>query len=498
MTDPRTMTKHVSKLLAFLSVAVLMLLTVALAPMFSQAERNPGEAEAVPASAVLPAGSAAAAPAERLPASQEEITLTFAPLVRQVSPAVVNVYTTKTVKSRASTMEQLLYGVPAQGAVQNSLGSGVIVGSDGVVVTNNHVIQGADAFRVVLSDRREYPAELLLADDRTDLAVLKINTGSEKLPTLNFADTRAVQVGDLVLAIGNPFGVGQTVTNGIISATARTDVGISDYAFFLQTDAAVNPGNSGGALVNTRGELVGVNTAIYSRTGGSVGIGFAIPSEMVKRVVDAAVNGGSFVRPWLGLAAQSVSYDIARTQGLDRPVGVIVTEVYPEGPAATAGLRRGDLITAIDGREVFDEKGLKFLAAVRNPGEEAQLTVLRAGQSQTIGVQVEPPPGASEADLVVLAGASIFNGARVIELSPRLAEENGLDPFSKGTGIYVHSVTRGTVSRNYFQPGDIIRTVNGKSTRTVKDLENVLNKGGSSWELEIERNGRTIKGTVRT
>ena len=498
MTDPRTMTKHVSKLLAFLSVAVLMLLTVALAPMFSQAERDPGEAGAVPAAAVLPAESVAPAAAERLPASQEEITLTFAPLVRQASPAVVNVYTTKTVKSRASTMEQLLYGVPAQGRVQNSLGSGVIVTSDGVVVTNNHVIQGADAFRVVLSDRREYPAELLLADDRTDLAVLKINTEGEKLPTLDFADTRAVQVGDLVLAIGNPFGVGQTVTNGIISATARTDVGITDYSFFLQTDAAVNPGNSGGALVNTRGELVGVNTAIYSRTGGSVGIGFAIPSEMVKRVVDAAVNGGSFVRPWLGLAAQAVSYDIAKTQGLDRPVGVIVTEVYPDGPAATAGLRRGDLITAIDGREVFDEKGLKFLAAVRNPGEEAQLTVLRAGKPQTIGVQVEPPPGASEADVVVLAGASIFNGARVIELSPRLAEENGLDPFSKGTGIYIHSVTRGTVSRNYFQPGDIIRTVNGKSTRTVKDLENVLNKGGSSWELEIERNGRTIKGTVRT
>ena len=498
MTDPRTMTKHVSKLLAFLSVAVLMLLTVALAPMFSQAERDPGEAASVPAAVVPPAESVAPATAERLPASQEEITLTFAPLVRQASPAVVNVYTTKTVKSRASTMEQLLYGVPAQGRVQNSLGSGVIVAADGVVVTNNHVIQGADAFRVVLSDRREYPAELLLADDRTDLAVLKINTDGEKLPTLDFADTRAVQVGDLVLAIGNPFGVGQTVTNGIISATARTDVGITDYSFFLQTDAAVNPGNSGGALVNTRGELVGVNTAIYSRTGGSVGIGFAIPSEMVKRVVDAAVNGGSFVRPWLGLAAQAVSFDIAKTQGLDRPVGVIVTEVYPDGPAATAGLRRGDLITAIDGREVFDEKGLKFLAAVRNPGEEAQLTVLRAGITQAIGVQVEPPPGASEADVVVLSGASIFNGARVIELSPRLAEENGLDPFSKGTGIYVHSVTRGTVSRNYFQPGDIIRTVNGKSTRTVKDLENVLGKGGNSWELEIERNGRTIKGTVRT
>ncbi|WP_291045084.1 Do family serine endopeptidase [Hyphomonas sp.] len=498
MTDPRTMTKHVSKLLAFLSVAVLMLLTVALAPMFSQAERDPGDA--IPAAVTLPAESPPLAEVQAVvPRSQEQIYLSFAPLVKDASPAVVNVYTAKTVKSRASTMEQLLYGVPAQGSsVQNSLGSGVIVAAEGIVVTNNHVISGADSFRVVLSDRREYPAELLLADERTDLAVLKIDTSGERLPTLNFADTRAVQVGDLVLAIGNPFGVGQTVTNGIISATARTDVGVSDYSFFLQTDAAVNPGNSGGALINTKGELVGVNTAIFSRTGGSVGIGFAIPSEMVKRVVDAAVNGGTFVRPWLGLAAQSVSFDIAKTQGLTRPIGVIVTEVFPDGPAAKAGLRRGDLVTAIDGREVFDEKGLKFLAAVRNPGEQAQLTVLRAGNSQTINVQVEPPPGATEADVVLLADGSIFNGARVIELSPRLAEENGLDPFSKGSGIYVHSVTRGTISRNYFKPGDIIRTVNGKTTKTVKDLEGVLAKGGRSWEIEIERNGRTVKGTVRT
>jgi Do/DeqQ family serine protease len=504
MTHTRAMTKHISKLLALLGAAVLLLLTVALAPMFSQAGPGPlarGDTAAAPQLASIQTGAepALATPAaERLPASQEEISLTFAPLVRAASPAVVNVYTEKKVAARGMTLEQMMFGVPAQGRVQNSLGSGVIVGPEGIIVTNNHVIQGADTFRVVLSDRREFSAELMLADERTDLAVLRINTGGERLPTLTFADTRAVQVGDLVLAIGNPFGVGQTVTSGIISATARTDVGITDYSFFLQTDAAVNPGNSGGALVNTRGELVGVNTAIYSRTGGSVGIGFAIPSEMVKRVVDAAVNGGTFVRPWLGLAAQSVSFDIARSQGLARPVGVIVTEVYPDGPAAQAGLRRGDLITAIDGREVFDEKGLKFLAAIRNPGEVAKISLLRSGIAQTIDVTVEPPPGATEADLVLLSDASIFNGARVIELSPRLAEENGLDPFSKGSGIYVHSVTRGTVSRNYFQPGDIIRSVNGKATRSVKDLENVIAKGGRNWEIELERNGRTIKGTVRT
>jgi Do/DeqQ family serine protease len=454
------MTRHVSKYLAVAGLCVVALLVLAVSPLMANAQR--------------------------LPETRSEIELTFAPLVREVSPAVVNVYTQKTVKTGVTPMEMLLYGRAApQSRVQNSLGSGVIVRDDGVIVTNNHVVEDADSFRVVLSDRREYPAELVLNDERTDLAVLKIDTGGDKLPVLHYADTREAQVGDLVMAIGNPFGVGQTVTSGIISATARTDVGISDYSFFIQTDAAVNPGNSGGALVNMKGQLVGVNTAIFSRGGGSNGIGFAIPSEMVKRVVDAAMNEGTFVRPWLGLAAQSVSFDMAKAQGLSRPIGVMVTEVYDGGPADKAGLRRGDLVTAIDGREVFDEKGLKFLAAIRNPGEKAQLNVLRGGRNQVIGVKVEPPPGATEADIVLLEGQDVFNGARVVELSPRLAEENGLDPFQKGSGIYVYSVARRSVARNYFRPGDIIRSVNGKQTKTVKDLEAVLGiqaeAGISNW-----------------
>jgi Do/DeqQ family serine protease len=466
------MTKHVSKFLVIAGLSVLALLVVAFMPLFAHAQR--------------------------LPQSQADIDLSFAPLVREASPAVVNVFTERMVANRVSPMEQLFFGdaIPKQRR-QNSLGSGVIVGADGVIVTNNHVIDGADTFRVVLSDRREYPAELVLADERTDLAVLKIDTEGAVLPTLPYADTRAAQVGDLVLAIGNPFGVGQTVTSGIISATARTDVGISDYAFFLQTDAAVNPGNSGGALVNTKGELVGVNTAIFSRSGGSNGIGFAIPAEMVKRVVDAGMNEGTFVRPWLGLAAQSVSYDIAKAQGLDRPVGVMVTEVYDDGPADKSGLRRGDLVTAIDGREVFDEKGLKFLAAVRSPGDEALLTVLRGGKTQNIGVVVEPPPGAREADIVLLDGRTAFSGARVVELSPRLAEENGLDPFQKGSGIYVHSVMRRSIARNFFRPGDIVRSVNGVQTKTVNELKSALAQDAGSWDIEIERNGRVVRGTVR-
>ena len=466
------MTRHVSKFLALAGLCVVALLVLAVSPLMANAQR--------------------------LPETRSEIDLTFAPLVREVSPAVVNVFTQKTVKTGVTPMEMLLYGRAApQSRVQNSLGSGVIVREDGVIVTNNHVVEGADSFRVVLSDRREYPAELVLNDERTDLAVLKIDTGGDKLPVLHYADTREAQVGDLVMAIGNPFGVGQTVTSGIISATARTDVGISDYSFFIQTDAAVNPGNSGGALVDMKGQLVGVNTAIFSRGGGSNGIGFAIPSEMVKRVVDAAMNEGTFVRPWLGLAAQSVSFDMAKAQGLSRPIGVMVTEVYDGGPADKAGLRRGDLVTAIDGREVFDEKGLKFLAAIRNPGERAQLNVLRGGRNEVIGVKVEPPPGATEADIVLLEGEDVFNGARVVELSPRLAEENGLDPFQKGSGIYVYSVARRSIARNYFRPGDVIRSVNGKKTTTVKDLEAVLRDSDRSWDIELDRNGRTIRGKVR-
>lgn len=474
MMHTYSMTKHVSKFLAAAGALVLLLLAVAVAPLFASAE----------------------VPSQRVPSSRMDIEMTFAPLVKQSSPSVVNIYTRKRVSERARAMADFFGRVPPQG--QNSLGSGVIVGSDGVIVTNYHVIEDADDIRVVLSDRREYEAELVLGDERTDLAVLRIDTGGARLPTLPYADTRGVEVGDLVLAIGNPFGVGQTVTSGIISATARTDVGISDYAFFLQTDAAVNPGNSGGALVNTRGELVGVNSAIYSRSGGSNGIGFAIPSEMVRRVVDAAVNEGTLVRPWLGLKGQSVSFDVAQTQGLDRPIGVIVTEVYKGGPADRAGLKRGDLVTMIDDREVYDEKGLKFLAAVNSPGERVRLTVLRGGHMRTKTVTLAPPPGASEADVVLLDGHQPFSGAAVVELSPRLAEENGMDPISKGQGIYVYKVQRRSIARSFVRPGDIILSVNGHKVKTVRELQSVLSHSDGSWQIDVvDRNGRRRSGTVR-
>ncbi len=477
MTIYSPMTKHVSKFLIVSGLAVILLIAIALIPLFT--------------------APSAQADIRKLPESRAEIQLSFAPLVRAAAPAVVNVYTKKIVRQRTSPFDRFRgYGGMSRERVQNSLGSGVIVGPDGVIVTNNHVIEGADELLVVLSDRREYPAELIMADARTDLAVLQIDTEGDPLPTLDYADTRDVEVGDLVLAIGNPFGVGQTVTNGIISATARTDVGVSDYAFFLQTDAAVNPGNSGGALVNSRGELVGVNTAIFSRSGGSNGIGFAIPAEMVKRVVDAAIHEGRIVRPWLGLKGQSVTYDIARSQGLDRPLGIIITEVYENGPADRAGLRRGDLVTAIEGREVFDERGLKFLAATEAPGTRVTLDILRGQKPRQVRVHLAPPPGATDADLVLLEGRQPFAGAEVAELSPALAEEIGRDPFEKG--VIVTRILRGAYARRIVRPGDVIVRVNGQSVETLEDLDDTLNGATSSvWRVEINRNGQLVSGTVR-
>src|SRR4051812_14633359 len=273
----------------------------------------------------------AAAQDRRVPASAADVKLSYAPIVQRVQPAVVNVYAAKTVQNRNPLLDdpvfRRFFGVPGQQPeqMQRSLGSGVMVDPSGLVVTNNHVIEGADQVKVSLADKREFEAEIVLKDSRTDLAVLRLKDGKEKFPTLDFANSDELMVGDVVLAIGNPFGVGQTVTHGIISALARTQVGITDYQFFIQTDAAINPGNSGGALVDMTGKLVGINTAIFSRSGGSQGIGFAIPANMVRVVVASAKSGGKAVkRPWLGARLQTVTPEIAETLGLKLPNGALV------------------------------------------------------------------------------------------------------------------------------------------------------------------------------
>src|SRR5580765_2435109 len=347
--------------------------------------RFPPPAAAIIALFVTFSALSASAQDRRVPASAAELRLSYAPIVQRVQPAVVNVYAAKTVQNRNPLLDDPIFrrffGVPGQQPeqMQRSLGSGVMVDPSGLVVTNNHVIEGADQVKVSLSDKREFEAEIVLKDSRTDLAVLRLKDSREKFPTLDFANSDELQVGDVVLAIGNPFGVGQTVTHGIVSALARTGVGITDYQFFIQTDAAINPGNSGGALVDMNGRLVGLNTAIFSRSGGSQGIGFAIPANMVRIVVASGKAGGKSVqRPWLGARLQAVTPEIAETLGLKLPSGALVANVTPNGPAARAGLKLSDLIVAIEGQPVDDPNAFDYRFATRPLGGTSQVDVQRA------------------------------------------------------------------------------------------------------------------------
>src|SRR4051795_2354578 len=355
----------------------------------------------------------------RVPASPADVKLSYAPIVQRVQPAVVNVYAAKTVQNRNPLLDDPIFrrffgGGPQPEQMQRSLGSGVMVDPSGLVVTNNHVIEGADQVKVSLSDKREFEAEIVLKDSRTDLAVLRLKDTKERFPTLDFANSDELLVGDVVLAIGNPFGVGQTVTHGIISALARTQVGITDYQFFIQTDAAINPGNSGGALVDMTGRLAGINTAIFSRSGGSQGIGFAIPANMVRVVVASAKSGGKAVkRPWLGARLQAVTPEIAETLGLRLPNGALVANVAPGSPAARAGLKLSDLIVAIDGQQIDDPNAFDYRFATRPLGGAAQIDVLRAGKTVKLTIPLETAPDTGRDEIVLTAPGSPFQGAKI-------------------------------------------------------------------------------------
>jgi Do/DeqQ family serine protease len=427
--------------------------------------------------------------------------LSFAPVVRKAAPAVVNVYSRRVVRQSVDPFWGFFggLGVPHDRIAQ-SLGSGVIVRADGVIVTNNHVIAGGQEIMVVLGDKREFPAKVLLADPRADVAVLKIDVGTERLPVLALDDRDDTEVGDLALAIGDPFGIGQTVTNGIVSALARSDVGITDVSYFIQTDAAINPGNSGGALVNMNGDMIGMNTAILSQSGTSSGVGFAIPAALVKRVVETALAGGSVAqaRPWLGVKTQEVTADIARSLGLERPQGVLVTDVYPDGPGARAGLKQGDLVLSIDGQPVNDEASLNYRIATRGAGDTISLGVRgEHGAVRSVGVRLAPPPG-GEAETRTITGRNPLNGATVSGLTPAVAEQMGLDPFAAREGVLIAKAGQGFAASLGLQDGDIIRAVNGQPIHTVHELEAALAADtGGAWQLVIQRGGQTITAQLR-
>ena len=438
----------------------------------------------------------------RAPNSAAELRLSYAPIVQRAQPAVVNVYAAKTVQNINPLLDDPIFrrffGVPGNNRpeqMQRSLGFGVMVDPSGLVVTNNHVIEGADQVKVALADKREFEAEIVLKDSRTDLAVLRIKDGKEKFATLDFANSDELVVGDIVLAIGNPFGVGQTVTHGIISALARTQVGITDYQFFIQTDAAINPGNSGGALVDMTGRLAGINTAIFSRSGGSQGIGFAIPANMVRVVVASAKSGGKAVkRPWLGARLQAVTPDIAETLGLRTPSGALVANVTAGSPAAKAGLKTSDLIVAIDGQVIEDPNAFDYRFATRPLGGSAQLDLQRGGKTVKVTIPLEVAPDTNR-DEITISARSPFQGARVANISPAVAEELRLD--GNAEGVVVVELEDGAPAAGVgFQKGDIILAVNGTRIAKTGDLDKAAKASPRLWRITVLRGGQQINVTL--
>jgi Do/DeqQ family serine protease len=437
-----------------------------------------------------------------VPQSMPQVQLTFAPIVKRVAPAVVNVYARSIVRAQINPLFndplfQHFFGFSPQfrQRVQQSLGSGVIVRGDGMILTNNHVVAGGQDVVVALADKREYKAKVLLADPRTDLAVLKIDTHGEKLPTIEFGDSDRVQVGDLVLAIGDPFGVGQTVTMGIVSALARTQGGAGDYQFFIQTDAAINPGNSGGALITTDGKLAGINTAIYSRTGDYAGIGFAIPANLARRVVEGVQGGGHVTLAWVGAEGQPVTADIAATLGLPRPEGVLLKSVYPGGPVARSGVKQGDVVLSVDGVEVDDMQSLNYRIATRKPGDKVRLRVSADRKPRDVEVTLAVPPENPPRDLRTIGGRNPLTGAKVENLSPAVAIDLQLGLMTKG--VVIVSVSEGTPSGGYgFQPGDIVKSVNGVPATSVAELERALASANGHWDLVVDRGGQRLSLSV--
>lgn len=453
------------------------------------------------------AASPAAAEERAVPSSRQDVLLSYGPVVKQVAPAVVNVYSRRVVETRSrpglfddpffkrffgDAFEN--FGQPER-RQQNALGSGVIVDPGGLIVTNYHVIAEADEVSVVLTDRREYEAEVVLADEDTDTAVLRIDPGEEALPHLEFRDSDSVHVGDLVLAIGNPFGVGQTVTSGIVSALSRTQVGISDYSFFIQTDAAINPGNSGGALVTLDGRLIGINTAIYSRTGGSIGIGFAVPSNMVRTVVAAASDGSRVVRPWAGMTGQTLTADLAEGFGLDRPGGVVVSNLYPNGPSDKAGINNGDVVLEIGGRRVDDVQALHYRIATLPLGGSVPMVVWRNRERGTLDFPVEAPPEVPPREETLLEGRFPLSGARIANLSPAFAIE--IDRPGTWEGVVITEILRGSpAARLGFRPGDLLVEVDGQSIGSVGEAVEALEGSSGPWRIAVNRGGRVRTITI--
>ncbi len=429
---------------------------------------------------------------------------TYAPVVKKVAPAVVNIYAfhheeTKTLVSPYMAdpfFKQLFEHLQENhGDTEDSLGSGVLVSKEGLILTNYHVIENADVVKVSLSNKREYNAKLVTVDKRTDLALLKIEDHDE-FPYLPVSSQDNLEVGDVVLAIGNPFGVGQTVTSGIVSALARSQEGINDFRTFIQTDAAINPGNSGGALVTTDGRLVGINTAIYSKSGGSMGIGFAVPINLAIPVIDSVNHGGKILRPWLGLGVQSISPEDAQTLGLDHPYGALVKQVYPGSPADKAGIKTGDLILKMGGKEIEDDAALDYLVGTSPIGKKVNLLILTKGGEKTISITLTTPVNSQKSDALTIKGRNPLQGAKIREITPAVAFDFGINPWEKGV-VITDVVTTGPTAKLGLQPGDILESINNKKVTTKEQAVNLLESSPNFWALVIRRGKQILTLQVK-
>jgi len=414
----------------------------------------------------------------------------FAPVVKAVAPAVVKIEMTSTVKGQvlqpfpdAGPFGQLFPRFESVPQVEHGVGSGVIVTKDGYILTNNHVVDGAKDLKVSLTDGRIFTAKVIGRDAKTDIAVIKIP--ADNLPVVAMADSEKVQVGDVVLAVGNPFGVGQTVTSGIVSATDRGNMGIEDYENFIQTDAAINPGNSGGALVDINGRLIGINTAIMSRSGGSQGVGFAIPSDLARTEMESLIKDGQVTRGYLGVMIQNVTPDLAHEFKLKDAQGALVGDVVPDGPAAKAGFTAGDVVLSFNGHSVTDSRHLRLEVAQTKPGTVVPVEILRDGEHQKLEVTVKPMPGSEEVASASSANdqdTGTLNGVGVGDLDQSAREQFHVPASVKGAVVTQVDQTSPAAEAG-LKPGDVIQEINRHPVKNADDAVQLTAKTTSKQTL---------------
>ena len=445
----------------------------------------------------------------QVPQSREQIQLSFSPVVKKVAPAVVNIYTKRIVERSYNPFANdpffsqffgnNMFGGRMRRQAENSLGSGVIVDQTGLIITNAHVIKGAQEITAVLNDGRELDAELALVDQASDLALLRVDPGEKTLPTVALKPSESLEVGDLVLAIGNPFGVGQTVTSGIVSAQGSSALNINDFNFFIQTDAAINPGNSGGPLVTLDGGVVGINSAIYSRDGGSLGIGFAVPSDMVASIVAAAKAGRTgeegVIRPWLGMGSQAVTSDIGESLALDAPRGAMITELHSASPLKAAGMKIGDVIIRVNQWDIRDPSEMKFRMSTVPIGDTTEMIVWRNGETLSFEVEAIVPPEYPPRNKTALSGRHILSGATIFNINPAVAVELGI--LGEEGGVVVYEAPAGTQSSRVVSPGDILLNINGREIKTVEDVKTAVAGAARGASLTINSHGRIRQIHVR-